>query len=403
MGFRFGKSFRLPGGFRLNVSKKGLGASWGVKGFRVGTGPRGSRVSAYVPGTGLGWSSSLSGGRSRSGGASWSGATRTAERAARAEQRRLEAQARELARAEERQRAAYEVACFENRLALLTSLHKESWSPWDWNAIAASPPPPPPPHLRNAEHAALQALSAWQPSFTDKMMGRVETVRQQLHAAVEQARAQEWGAYQQALGHHQQEVARWQWFVNLARGINQGDLDAYEAALEHLSPFGELRQLGGEIEATALAPLVAEARLRVNGKDVIPAEILSLTKTGKRSTKKMPVQRFWELYQDHVCSAMFRIARELFALLPVEVALVHGRGWVLDTAIGNYVERALVSVAFTRTEFAALNLDLIDPSDALERFPHAMEFSKKVGLEPVDEISLDTILEAAGLEPAGLQ
>jgi hypothetical protein len=234
------------------------------------------------------------------------------------------------------------------------------------------------------------------------MMGRVETVRQQLQAAVEQARVQEWTAYQQALAHHQQEVARWQWFVNLARGINQGDLDAYEAALQHLSPFGELRQLGGEIEATALAPLVAEARLRVNGKDVIPAEVLSLTKTGKRSAKKMPVQRFWELYQDHVCSAMFRIGREVFALLPVEVALVHGRGWVLDTATGNYVEQALVSVAFTRTEFTALNLDLIDPSDALEGFPHAMEFSKKLGLEPVDEISLGTILEAAGLEAAAL-
>lgn len=404
MGFRFGKSFRLPGGFRLNVSKKGLGASWGVKGFRVGTGPRGSRVSAYVPGTGLGWSSSLSGGRSRGGGgASWSGATRTAERAARAEQRRLEAQARELARAEERQRAAYEVACFENRLALLTSLHKESWSPWDWNAVAASPAPPAPPHLRHAEQAATQAAAAWTPSLSDKLMGRIESMRQELQAAVEQARAQDWAAYQQAVAHHQQEGARWQWFVNLARGINQGDLDAYEAALEYLSPFAELRQLGGSIEATALAPLVAEARLRVNGKDVIPAELLSLTKTGKLSTKKMPVQRFWELYQDHVCSAMFRIGRELFALLPIEVALVHGHGWVLETATGNYVEQALVSVAFTRTEFTALNLDRIDPSDALERFPHAMEFSKKVGLEPVDEISLDAILQAAGLEPAALQ
>lgn len=191
--------------------------------------------------------------------------------------------------------------------------------------------------------------------------------------------------------------------MNLARGINQGDLDAYEAALEYLSPFGELRQFGGNIEACALAPLVAEARLRVNGKDVIPADVLSETKTGKLSSKKMPIQRFWQLYQDHVCSAMFRIGRELFALLPIEVALVHGRGWLLDTATGNDVEQALVSVAFTRTEFSALNLDLIDPSDALERFPHAMEFSKKVGLEPVDEISLAAVLDAAGLEPAALQ
>jgi hypothetical protein len=390
----------MPGGFRLNVSTGGVGVSWGVQGFRIGTGPRGLRVNAYIPGTGLGWGSSL-GGASREA-ESWPGSNRSSERGARAEQRRLEAQAREIARAEERQRAAFEVACFENRLALLTSLHKESWNPWDWNAVASSPAPIPPPHLRNAEHAAIHALSVWQPSLTDKILRRVEAIRQQLHAAVDHARTQDWAAYQHAVAQHRQDVARWQWFVNLARGISQGDLDAYEAALEHLAPFAELRQLGGSIEATALAPLVAEARLRVNGKDVIPADIVSQSKTGKVSTKKMPAQRFWELYQDHVCSAMFRIGRELFALFPIEVALVHAHGWVLDTATGKHVERALVSVAFTRTEFTALNLDAIDPSDALERFPHAMEFSKKGGLEPIDEISFDVFLQAAGLDSSAL-
>lgn len=392
----------MPGGFRLNVSKKGLGASWGVRGFRVGTGPRGSRVSAYIPGTGLGWGSSIGGGRSGGGGASWSGATRSAERAARVQQRQLEAQARELARFEERQRAAHQVARFDNHLALLTSLHKEAWNLWDWNAVAASPSPQAPPHLRHAEYAAMQALTAWQPSFTDKVTGRVDTVRKSLQTAVDQARLQDWAHYQQAVAHHQQEVARWQWFVNLAGGIGRGDLDAYEAALEHLSPFTELRQLGGNIETAALAPLVVEARFRAHGKDVIPDAVLSLTKTGKVSTKKMPAQRFWLIYQDHVCSAAFRIARELFALLPVEVAIVHARGWLLDSGTGRYVEEPVVSVAFTRTELMALDFELIDPSDALERFPHAMEFSKKDGFEPVDEISLETILGAAGLEQAAL-
>ncbi len=357
-----------------------------------------------MPGTGLGWSSSLGGGRRGSGGgASWSGATRSVERAARTQQRQLEAQARELARFEERQRAAHQVAWFENHLALLTSLHKEAWNTWDWGAVAASVPPPPPPHLRHAEQVAMNALAAWEPSLTDKLMGRIDAIRQSLHSAVEQARAQDWALYQQAVAQHQLEVARWQWFVNLAGGIGRGDLDAYEVALEYLTPFAELQQLGGNIEATALAPLVAEARFRVHGKDVIPAEAVSLTKTGKLSTKKMPMQRFWLLYQDHVCSAAFRVARELFALLPVEVALVHARGWLLDSATGQYVEEPVVSVAFTRAELMALNFDLIDPSDALERFPHAMEFSKKEGLEPVEEISLETVLGAAGLEPAALQ
>ncbi len=32
MGFRYRKSINLGGGFRINLSKSGIGYSWGVKG-----------------------------------------------------------------------------------------------------------------------------------------------------------------------------------------------------------------------------------------------------------------------------------------------------------------------------------------------------------------------------------
>lgn len=34
MGFRFRKSVNLGGGFKINLSKHGIGYSWGTKGFR---------------------------------------------------------------------------------------------------------------------------------------------------------------------------------------------------------------------------------------------------------------------------------------------------------------------------------------------------------------------------------
>ena len=43
MGFYFRKSVNL-GGLRFNFSKSGVGVSTGVKGFRVGSGPRGNYV-----------------------------------------------------------------------------------------------------------------------------------------------------------------------------------------------------------------------------------------------------------------------------------------------------------------------------------------------------------------------
>jgi len=64
MGLRFRRTKGLGGGVRLNISKSGIGISGGMKGARMGIGPRGLRTSIGVPGTGLhyvtqtGWGSS---------------------------------------------------------------------------------------------------------------------------------------------------------------------------------------------------------------------------------------------------------------------------------------------------------------------------------------------------------
>lgn len=54
MGFRMRKSINLGGGFRINLSKSGIGYSWGVPGYRVTRTARGTtRRTFSVPGTGL--------------------------------------------------------------------------------------------------------------------------------------------------------------------------------------------------------------------------------------------------------------------------------------------------------------------------------------------------------------
>lgn len=54
LGLRFRKSINLGGGFRINLSKSGIGYSWGVKGYRVTkTAKGGTRQTASIPGTGI--------------------------------------------------------------------------------------------------------------------------------------------------------------------------------------------------------------------------------------------------------------------------------------------------------------------------------------------------------------
>ncbi len=54
MGFRYRNSINLGGGFKINLSKSGIGYSWGTKGFRVTKTARGTTRRTYsIPGTGI--------------------------------------------------------------------------------------------------------------------------------------------------------------------------------------------------------------------------------------------------------------------------------------------------------------------------------------------------------------
>jgi tetratricopeptide (TPR) repeat protein len=67
MGWNFFRSINLGGGIRLNLSKKGIGFSFGIPGLRASTGPSGNRLYASIPGTGIYYRKTLSSKKSMKG------------------------------------------------------------------------------------------------------------------------------------------------------------------------------------------------------------------------------------------------------------------------------------------------------------------------------------------------
>lgn len=62
MGIRYRKSINLGGGFRVNISKSGIGYSWGVPGYRITKTSKGKVRRTYsVPRTGISYTSESSG------------------------------------------------------------------------------------------------------------------------------------------------------------------------------------------------------------------------------------------------------------------------------------------------------------------------------------------------------
>lgn len=67
MGFRYRKSINLGGGFRINISKSGIGYSWGVKGYRITKTAKGTvRRTVSIPGTGISYTEESRVGQPRS-------------------------------------------------------------------------------------------------------------------------------------------------------------------------------------------------------------------------------------------------------------------------------------------------------------------------------------------------
>lgn len=87
-----------------------------------------------------------------------------AEREDRRRLRELQKQAEHQEKLNEQEQARLEVETYENRLALLLSIHKEEVQEWHWETIRDTPPPTPPDRVPARENAARRHLASLGPA-----------------------------------------------------------------------------------------------------------------------------------------------------------------------------------------------------------------------------------------------
>lgn len=97
---------------------------------------------------------------------------------------------------------------------------------------------------------------------------------------------------------------------------------------------------------------------------------------------------------------MLRVAREVFAVLPIGRLLLNTFATVFDSSTGHSAQRPIYSVRISREEFERLNFQELDPSDAIESFPHRGDFkaSRKGGaFQAIEPWTPDGEATSAGL------
>ena len=360
MGLRFRKSLKIAPEVRLNVGSKSTSISIGGKGLRYNVNSRGrSTTTVGIPGTGLSYTSS-----------------KNYKTKAYQTRNNLQSQQRAIKQAQEREQAQYEVAVFENQCELVKSIHKECDDYVDWHNILNSQPPYQLGGIGRRELEAKKKYENHKLKFTDWLFKREEKVYNQLAKEIEAAKEED-----------RKEYAEWENTVSISEEVINGNIDTYLSVIEEMNPLEDLSEFGSGFEFSTNDPSYIEVEFDAHFKNVIPTEEKRLTQTGKLSSKQMTKTRYFDLQQDYVCSCTIRIARDLFALLPLKTVIIHAYEEKLNTATG-YNERVLIlSVKIERDILNSLDLNNIDCSDSMANFYHNMQFKKTKGFESVDKCS----------------
>lgn len=339
MGLRFRKSISLCKGVKLNLSNKSASVSVGRKGIHQSISTTGrTTTSIGIPGTGISYQKSFN---LKKGFANlFKKDKKEDEKKDSKKKADTKADAKVDSKIDskvdnkvlEENKATYD--SFVEQIAYMKSLHKVADEPIDWKEVFDRPAP---------------------------AGGALASLRSDTKA----------------------EMEEWKTLHEMAEKVLAGDVDAYLDVVEEMRPYDDILEYGSDFEVGTDDPKLLEVEFRVRSEEVVPPMEYVLDAKGNLKEKDLSKTAYFELVQDYVCSCILRIARDSFALLPVERVLIHATDSLLNTATGNEEEITIVSVSVDRDKLEKLNFERLDPSDAVSAFPSKMSFKKTKGFEPV--------------------
>lgn len=318
---------------------------------------------------------------------SYGAAVRRAERDQQRRSRESARRFKEQQKQQEIQDARQAVRDWNDYVEVLQTVHKDCTDIVNWDEILNTPPPAEPTFQSTNEVKAQFKLDNFKPSFLDKIFGSTQKKINNLNNQIIIAKEKDQKEYEKSYTEYQKTLEDWKILKEMAEGVKDKNPESYRKALDYFNPFAEIGELGTRI-AFSLTENYVDISLQINNEDVIPNCILTQTSTGKLSRKNMSKTRFNELYQDHICSAILRIARETFSYLPVKFVRINAMSMLLNSTTGHLEEQAILSVIIPPETLVKLNLYSIDPSDSMSNFICNMNFKKTIGFSKVEKVSL---------------
>lgn len=378
MAFRFQRRVRLMPGVRLNVSKSGLGLSFGPRGASISLGPRGAYSHVGIPGTGIAYRQRLStnGGNGGAGGGR-APATSDPEQLSDIVLK-LDSEGKLGLHFEDgsplppalvrkvrsahadalRERLEHWAATRNEELHACLGIHLETPAPFFEPYRPAEPPP-----MRPAD-PVMREIGFWHRLFLQRQRIEAENAAAQARHAEAVAA---WQAESEAYAAMLAELEA------LNKALHEGEAEAMAAQISsRLSAIAWARptevcfDFGDDLGTLALDVDLPESDAIPDTEWEVAARGLSVREKKRNATQK---RRDFS-YLAH--ASLFRIAGEVFASLPtVQEVTLAGYTQRPDPATGGTRDIYILSVRITRAQWGEIRFDrleLVDVAEALARF-----------------------------------
>ena len=333
MGLNFRKSISLGKGLKLNLSKSGPSVSFGKSGFRQSVNLKGqARTTVGIPGTGV-YYTKTSNVKNIVGGLTGKNDDSKGKKTSKKDSESKASKSGKSAAAAEAKAA---------KAAKNEELIRESQAKIEEFAAGIE--------ALKSVHKQSDGYIDWEAIANGAVSGRISELRP------------------------------------FAQSVLAGDIDAYFRVIEQVGPFDDLLEYGSGFEVGTDDPRFLEVEFQVKSDEIIPTQYPDMKASGELVMKDFSKSAYYELVQDYVSSTMLRVARDTFALLPVQQVIIHAVDKVLNPATGNDEEVTICSAKIKRDALATLNFERIDPSDCLESFESNVRFKKTTGYAPVDRV-----------------
>lgn len=280
-----------------------------------------------------------------------------------------------------------EVDDYEEYIDKIQSMHKDVNYNLDWQQIALLKPPYKPTPITKNTQIARERYNQFKPNIFHKIFKLTEKAKFKLEQALLVAQKKDLEETLNAQKQYESNYKNWNNRVNHANLVLNFDEEVIQSHIDNFNILDKVPELGSSIDVEMNDNHEMIIDILLHSQDIIPRETKTLLKSGKLSIKDMPKTKYYELHQDYVCSAVLRVAREIFGLLPINKIIITASDELLDKATGHLSIQPILSVLIPRETINKLNFHSLDPSEAMNNFIHNMSFKKTIGFTSIKRLT----------------